>query len=68
MGIGHRPLPQAIRWPTSTRGSKLRLELSPALSDINFVSNNTQSSNEDGGSPQFRSSEGCTRTTEATPG
>ncbi|GJY80532.1 heat stress transcription factor A-5 [Tanacetum coccineum] len=47
---------------------KLRLELSPAVSDINFVSNSTQSSYEDGGSPQFRSSEGCTRTTEATPG
>ncbi|GJZ20402.1 hypothetical protein Tco_0556992 [Tanacetum coccineum] len=28
---------------------KLRLELSPAVSDINFVSNGTQSSNEDGG-------------------
>ncbi|GKG08160.1 hypothetical protein Tco_0333992, partial [Tanacetum coccineum] len=36
---------------------KLRLELSPAVSDINFVSNSTQSSYEDGGSPQFRSSE-----------
>ncbi|GJY80529.1 heat stress transcription factor A-5, partial [Tanacetum coccineum] len=47
---------------------KLRLELSLAVSDINFVSNSTQSSYEDGGSPQFRSSEGCTRTTEATPG
>ncbi|GKD39223.1 trichome birefringence-like protein 19, partial [Tanacetum coccineum] len=34
---------------------KLRLELSPAVSDINFLSNSTQSSNEDGGSPQFRS-------------
>lgn len=31
--------------------NKLRLELSPAVSDINFVSNSTQSSNEDGGSP-----------------
>ncbi|GKC72591.1 hypothetical protein Tco_1118474, partial [Tanacetum coccineum] len=47
---------------------KLRLELSPTVSDINFVSNNTQSSNEDGGSQQFRSSEGYTKTTEATPG
>nr|GFA20583.1 heat stress transcription factor A-5 [Tanacetum cinerariifolium] len=47
---------------------KRQLELSPAVSDINFVSNSTQSSNEDGGSPQFRSSEGCTRTTEARPG
>ncbi|GKC47706.1 heat stress transcription factor A-5 [Tanacetum coccineum] len=45
---------------------KLRLELSPAVSDINFVSNSTQSSNEDGGSPQFRSSEGCTRTNKMT--
>nr|GEY56958.1 heat stress transcription factor A-5 [Tanacetum cinerariifolium] len=47
---------------------KLRLELSPAVSDINFVSNSTRSSNEDGGSSQFRLSEGCTRTTEETPG
>ncbi|GJX97183.1 hypothetical protein Tco_0352981 [Tanacetum coccineum] len=47
---------------------KLRLELSPAVSDVNFVSNSTQSSNEDDGSSQFRLSEGCTRTTEATPG
>ncbi|GJY61948.1 hypothetical protein Tco_0462605 [Tanacetum coccineum] len=37
---------------------KLRLELSPAVSDINFVSNSTQSSNEDGESSQFRLSEG----------
>ena len=37
---------------------KLRLELSPADSDINFVSHSTQSSNEDGGSPQRRLSEG----------
>nr|GEW88763.1 heat stress transcription factor A-5 [Tanacetum cinerariifolium] len=47
---------------------KLRLELSPAVSDVNFVSNSTRSSNEDGGSSQFRLSEGCTRTTEETPG
>ncbi|XP_057477648.1 heat stress transcription factor A-5-like [Actinidia eriantha] len=37
---------------------KLRLELSPADSDVNFVSHSTQSSNEDGGSPQRRPSEG----------
>ncbi|KAL4561083.1 hypothetical protein LXL04_033245 [Taraxacum kok-saghyz] len=39
--------------------NKLRLELSPAVSDINFVSNSTQSSNEDGvtGSPQILLSE-----------
>ncbi|KVI00374.1 heat stress transcription factor A-5-like [Cynara cardunculus var. scolymus] len=42
--------------------NKLRLELSPAVSDINFISNSTQSSNEDGGSPQIRLFEGCTRT------
>lgn len=46
---------------------KLRLELSPAVSDVNFVSNSTQSSNEDGGSSQIRLSDGCTRTTEVTP-
>ncbi|CAK9149116.1 unnamed protein product [Ilex paraguariensis] len=39
--------------------SKLRLELSPAVSDINLVSHSTQSSNEDGGSPNRRISEGC---------
>ena len=32
--------------------SKLRLELSPSVSDINLVSHSTQSSNEDGDSPQ----------------
>ncbi|KAL7616309.1 hypothetical protein Lser_V15G02717 [Lactuca serriola] len=39
--------------------NKLRLELSPAVSDINFVSNSTQSSNEDNGtgSPQIIVSE-----------
>jgi len=37
---------------------KLRLELSPAVSDINLVSHSTQSSNEDGGSPQRKISEG----------
>lgn len=41
--------------------NKLRLELSPAVSDINLVSHSTQSSNEDGGSPQKRASEGCTK-------
>ncbi|OMO96611.1 Heat shock factor (HSF)-type, DNA-binding protein [Corchorus capsularis] len=38
--------------------NKLRLELSPAVSDINLVSNSTQSSSEDGASPQRRISEG----------
>lgn len=38
--------------------NKLRLELSPSVSDINLVSHSTQSSNEDGGSPQRRLSEG----------
>lgn len=38
--------------------NKLRLELSPAVSDINLVSKSTQSSNEDGGSPQRKISEG----------
>ncbi|CAN1193921.1 Heat stress transcription factor A-5 [Linum perenne] len=32
--------------------NKLRLELSPAVSDINLFSHSTQSSNEDGASPQ----------------
>lgn len=32
--------------------NKLRLELSPAVSDINLVSHSAQSSNEDGASPQ----------------
>ncbi|XP_052189226.1 heat stress transcription factor A-5 isoform X2 [Diospyros lotus] len=38
--------------------NKLRLELSPAVSDINLISHSTQSSNEDGGSPHRRLSEG----------
>ncbi|KDP39324.1 hypothetical protein JCGZ_01081 [Jatropha curcas] len=38
--------------------NKLRLELSPAVSDINLVSNSTQSSNEDMGSPQRKASGG----------
>ncbi|KAI5558524.1 hypothetical protein BDE02_17G048000 [Populus trichocarpa] len=38
--------------------NKLRLELSPAVSDINLISRSTQSSNEDGGSPQRKISEG----------
>uniref|UniRef100_A0A2P2MZI7 Heat Stress Transcription Factor family protein n=1 Tax=Rhizophora mucronata TaxID=61149 RepID=A0A2P2MZI7_RHIMU len=38
--------------------NKLRLELSPAVSDINLISHSTQSSNEDGGSPQGKISEG----------
>lgn len=37
--------------------SKLRLELSPAVSDINLVSNSPQSSNEDGGSLHRKTSE-----------
>lgn len=39
--------------------NKLRLELSPAVSDMNLVSHSTQSSNEDGGSPQRKISEGA---------
>lgn len=43
--------------------SKLRLELSPAVSDMNLVSRSTQSSNEDGESPPKKLSEGVqTRT------
>lgn len=41
--------------------NKLRLELSPAVSDINVLSCSTQSSNEDGGSPHRRISEGWSR-------
>ncbi|XP_027342485.1 heat stress transcription factor A-5-like isoform X2 [Abrus precatorius] len=37
--------------------NKLRLELSPAVSDMNLVSRSTQSSNEEGGSPQKKLSE-----------
>ncbi|KAF2299982.1 hypothetical protein GH714_006549 [Hevea brasiliensis] len=37
--------------------NKLRLELSTAVSDVNLVSNSTQSSNEDGGSPQRKIAE-----------
>ncbi|XVF84566.1 hypothetical protein PTKIN_Ptkin17bG0047200 [Pterospermum kingtungense] len=37
--------------------NKLRLELSPAVSDINLISHSTQSSSEDGASPQRRISE-----------
>ncbi|KAL1154367.1 hypothetical protein V6Z11_A09G236000 [Gossypium hirsutum] len=37
---------------------KLRLELSPAVSDIHLVSQSTQSSDEDGVSPRIRISEG----------
>ncbi|GAV58976.1 HSF_DNA-bind domain-containing protein [Cephalotus follicularis] len=39
--------------------NKLRLELSPAVSDINLVSDSTQSSNEDGESPQKKTSDGA---------
>ncbi|KAK9287597.1 hypothetical protein L1049_016032 [Liquidambar formosana] len=38
--------------------NKLNLELSPAVSDINLISRSTQSSTEDGGSPQRNLSEG----------
>ncbi|KAA8548363.1 hypothetical protein F0562_000047 [Nyssa sinensis] len=38
--------------------NELTLELSPAVSDVNFVSQSTQSSIEDGGSPQRKLSEG----------
>ncbi|MCE3051975.1 Transcription factor SKN7 [Datura stramonium] len=41
--------------------NKLRLELSPAVSDINVVSCSTQSSTEDGGSPHRRIVEGWSR-------
>ncbi|XP_006349912.1 heat stress transcription factor A-5 [Solanum tuberosum] len=42
--------------------NKLRLELSPAVSDINVLSCSTQSSNDDGGSPAHRRiSEGWSR-------
>ncbi|CAJ1939064.1 unnamed protein product [Sphenostylis stenocarpa] len=37
--------------------NKLRLELSPAVSDMNLVSRSTQSSNEDGENPQRKLSE-----------
>lgn len=38
--------------------NKLKLELSPAASDINLISQSTQSSNEDAGSPRMKISEG----------
>ncbi|XP_057956835.1 heat stress transcription factor A-5 [Malania oleifera] len=38
--------------------NKLNLELSPAVSDVNLVSHSTQSSNEEGGSPERKGSEG----------
>lgn len=44
---------------------KLRLELSPAVSDINLVSHSTQSSNE-GGSPQRLTSDGKPRETQTS--
>lgn len=47
--------------------NKLRLELSPVVSDANFVSDSVQSSNEDGGSPQIILTEDGTRTNEMTP-
>lgn len=45
---------------------KLRLELSPAVSDVNLVSYSTQSSNE-GGSPQRISSDGKPKETLTSP-
>lgn len=39
--------------------NKLRLELSPAVSDINLLSHSTQSSNEEEDSPHRRQTEGC---------
>ncbi|KAH7521614.1 hypothetical protein FEM48_Zijuj07G0051800 [Ziziphus jujuba var. spinosa] len=48
--------------------SKLRLELSPAVSDINLVSHSTQSSNEDGESPHRKVSEGEFRGAQRTEG
>ncbi|KAG5221737.1 hypothetical protein OIU78_018447 [Salix suchowensis] len=51
-----RPVSNVIHQDFS---DKLRLELSPAVSDINLVSHSTQSSNEDGGgSPRRKISEG----------
>ncbi|KAK6255253.1 hypothetical protein SCA6_016558 [Theobroma cacao] len=47
--------------------NKLRLELSPAVSDINLVSHSTQSSNEDGVSPQRRISEGEPKDAQTRP-
>uniref|UniRef100_A0A5B7AL01 Heat stress transcription factor n=1 Tax=Davidia involucrata TaxID=16924 RepID=A0A5B7AL01_DAVIN len=48
--------------------NKLRLELSPAVSDVNLVSYSTQSSNEDGGSPQRILSEGYQNDTQMRTG
>ncbi|KAJ6751360.1 hypothetical protein OIU85_001852 [Salix viminalis] len=50
-----RPVSNVIHQDFS---DKLRLELSPAVSDINLVSHSTQSSNEDGESPRRKISEG----------
>ncbi|XVF37921.1 hypothetical protein REPUB_Repub20aG0053100 [Reevesia pubescens] len=47
--------------------NKLRLELSPAVSDINLVSRSTQSSNEDGTSPQRRVSDGEPKDAQTRP-
>lgn len=47
--------------------NKLNLELSSAVSDNNLVSNSTQSSNEDGGSPQIRFSESYVKDPQMTP-
>lgn len=48
--------------------NKLRLELSPAVSDVNLVSHSTQSSNEDGESPHRKVSEGEFRGAPRTEG
>ena len=47
--------------------NKLRLELSPAVLDINLVSHSTQSSNEDGASPQRRVSAGEPKDAQTRP-
>ncbi|XWS09221.1 hypothetical protein CRYUN_Cryun40dG0066900 [Craigia yunnanensis] len=47
--------------------NKLRLELSPAVLDINLVSYSTQSSNEDGSSPQRRISDGEPKDVQTRP-
>ncbi|KAL4273344.1 hypothetical protein GQ457_13G029790 [Hibiscus cannabinus] len=48
--------------------NKLRLELSSAVSDMNLVSQSTQSSNEDGESPQRRISQGEPKDDNIRPG
>ncbi|XP_059632121.1 heat stress transcription factor A-5 [Cornus florida] len=48
--------------------NKLRLELSPAVSDMNLVSHSAQSSNEDGESLHRRMSEGYVKDAQTTTG